>query len=452
MPTSRLVPWSLASLLVVLFALAATSCGEGTSAPPIVAFTVPKNPHLANSTWPIFHRDSYAQHSSELSAPTGARPITFTTVTGLTGLPIFTLFDSHGDIFSVVRNLSASRVCKVTAATLTVVDCVDVASTNVFGGAYAYVDAQDRLVVGSGQAVLRYTDVAGKLVNDTTVDVSAALDAGEALAAVTVRYSGELVFAGDHGSIGMMPGDLSGPPTATLKLAGEEISNAISTDTDGAVYAVTSRFLHRLDVAGSTFVDTWKDPIAASSTTPRPGRLGIGSGTTPSLVMDDMVTVADDADSMNLVVVRRGVDVGTQAREVCKVPVFDGPATTDNAIVVAGRTLILEQNLDGYGGVARFDVGTDGTCTRTWVSPVVGPSCVPTLSKATNLVYVYTNDPATGDWGLTGLDLATGATRFHAVTGSGTLYDNHYAAVTIGPDGRVYIGTFGGLIVFEEMP
>ena len=448
----RLLGLRYCVLAVASACVLAASCGDEPVAPPIVEFVVPSNPHLADSTWPIFHRDSYAQHASDLPAPTGAHPIDVRTVTRLTGIPIFVLFDSKGDVFTVVRGFSNSRVCKISHDTLALKSCVDVLSGNAFGGAYAYLDDADRLVVGTGTTISRYEDTDTGLVATTSIDVTTALAAGEALAAVTVRYSGELFFAGDLGTVGMMAGDLSAQPTSTLHFDGERVSNAITTDTEGGVYLVSSAYLRRVDAVGGVLVESWKEPIEASAETPRPGRLGTGSGTTPSLVMDDLITVADDADSMNVVVLRRGTDAALRGapRPVCKVPVFDGPATTDNAIVVAGRTLILEQNLTGYGGVARFDIGEDGTCARTWVSDVSAPSCVPTLSKATGLVYVYGPADETGEWSLYGLDLATGKTRFRAPVGVGSLYNNLYAAVTIGPDGRVYLGTFSGLLVFSE--
>ena len=440
-------PQKVAPLLALVALL---GCDDSASAPALVPFSVPKNPYLADSTWPIFHRDTYAQHSSELPAPTGRHAITMDTV-ALPGLPIFVLFDPAGDILVVVKGLGISRLCKVRRATLENVACVDLSNGQTFGGAYGYVDAQGRAVIGTGNSLQRWRSTETTLELDASVDLSTALGSMETLAAVTVRYTGEIAFAGTDGTVGIVPADLAGPPIDVVHNPGETISNGITTDVDGGIYVVSDPYLRRYDLVAGKLVEGWKIPVEASSTTPRPGRLGTGSGTTPSLIMDDRITITDDAESMNLMVARRGLDAPGE-RTVCKVPVFDGPATTDNAIVVSGTTLIVEQNLTGYGGVARFDPRDDGTCQRTWVSPVVGPSCVPTLSTATNLVYVYTYDESTDEWGLTGLDLRTGRTRFHFVAGSGFSFDNLYAAVTIGPDRKIYLGTIGGLRVFSEAP
>ncbi len=452
----------------ILVATSATGCSDDTGAPPIVPFTVPTNPHLASSTWPIFHRDSYAQHSSELPGVEGRGEVSATIVPMMgMGFPVFTLFDGNGDIIAVLKTLGGANLAKVDRETLTIVDIQVLPSSascaadplqcvggGLFGGAYGYVDDEDRAVMGVGTTVQRWNTTVDPMVREDLVDVSSSLGATEVLAGITVLYSGEILFVGDQGTVGLLPADIeSSTVLDTLAFPGEEVANGTTVDETGGIYLVTSEKLRRLSYVGGELAVAWEYHVGAPYAQPRPGRLGIGSGTTPSLVMDDMVTITDDETSMNLRVVRRAIDTAGAPREVCNVRVFDqDEATTDNAIVVAGRTLIVEQNLEGRAGVARFDVMADGSCRRTWVSDVMGPSCVPTLSTATGLVYVYTYEPETDAWGLSGLDLATGRRRFFAEAGTGLAYDNRYAAVTVGPDQRVYIGTFAGLAVFEDVP
>jgi hypothetical protein len=35
-------------------------------------------------------------------------------------------------------------------------------------------------------------------------------------------------------------------------------------------------------------------------------------------------------------------------------------------------------------------------------------------------------------------------------TGTGTLFNNHYAAVTLGPDGSAYVATLGGMVRIRD--
>lgn len=441
------------ALLLALSSISLTpACGGGDGAPPILAFTPPHNPYLAPTTWPIFHRDSYAQHSSELRAVEGRGQVDFAIVP-TQGVPIFTLFDTNGDIVVVVKNLTGGQLAKIDHETLTVLETQSLTGNGVFGGAYGYLDANSHAVVGIGQSVQRWDPATTPMTQLQNVDLAGDLAAGEALAAVSVSYDGFIFFAGDMGTFGVLPESLASGTIDTVTFPGESISNGFTVDEEGGIYLVSSQKLRRLAWNGSALSVAWEYAVGEPYTTPRPGRLGTGSGTTPSLIMDDMVTITDDEQSMNLRVVRRGLDadLGGAPREVCNVPVFDGDATTDNAIVVAGRTLIVEQNLEGHSGVARFDVSDTG-CRRTWVAEDVhAPSCVPTLSVPSKLVYVFTQTPDE-DWGLTALEVDTGRVRFTEIVGNGIAFDNRYAAMTIGPDERVYVGLISGLAVFWDVP
>ena len=86
----------------------------------------------------------------------------------------------------------------------------------------------------------------------------------------------------------------------------------------------------------------------------------------------------------------------------------------------------------------------------TWTnSDVVAPTSVAKASLATGLVYAYTKRPTwwgVSAWYLTALDIRTGRHVFSVRTGTGTLMNNHYAAITLGPDGSAYIATLGGMV------
>ena len=41
---------------------------------------------------------------------------------------------------------------------------------------------------------------------------------------------------------------------------------------------------------------------------------------------------------------------------------------------------------------------------------------------------------------------ATGDTVFTVRTGTGTMFNNHYSAVTLAPDGSLYVATLAGMV------
>jgi hypothetical protein len=78
---------------------------------------------------------------------------------------------------------------------------------------------------------------------------------------------------------------------------------------------------------------------------------------------------------------------------------------------------------------------------------------VPKLSLAGGLVYAYTK-PARGDgvdgWYPTAIDVRTGRTVFKRLGAAGTTFNNHYAPVTLGPDGSAFLGVLGGIVAWRD--
>jgi hypothetical protein len=202
----------------------------------------------------------------------------------------------------------------------------------------------------------------------------------------------------------------------------------------------------------------------------KPGQINAGSGTTPTVLRPDYVAITDNADPMNVVVYRRSPTLPAgQSRIVCEVPVFAaGGSDTENSIIGAGSSLIVENNY-GYHitstvngavtapGVSRVDIDPDGSgCHVVWTSSERAPSAVPKLSLKAGLIYTITKDPdpvnVTADaffW--TAIDFHTGATVWKRLLGTGGLFNNHYAGVALGPDGKTaYVGVVGGLAAVRD--
>ena len=232
------------------------------------------------------------------------------------------------------------------------------------------------------------------------------------------------------------------------------------------MYVVTEKKLYRFAAQpdGTPRV-VWSETYRNSGIA-KPGQVGPGSGTTPTIMESGRVAITDNADPMNVVVYKRGVTV-RGSRVVCEQPVFrKGASATDNSLITARNSLVVENNY-GYSspqavnggnstapGIERVDVDKDGTgCHTVWKSNTVAPTVVPKLSLATGLVYAYTKPPRkdrADAWYLTALDFCTGEHRFSRLAGSGFGFNNNYAPVTLGPDGAAYVGVLGGLVRFAD--
>jgi hypothetical protein len=170
---------------------------------------------------------------------------------------------------------------------------------------------------------------------------------------------------------------------------------------------------------------------------------------------------------MHVLVYRRAKQV-TGSRLVCAEPVFQpGNSSTENSLVATDKSIVVENNF-GYKsendtqngrttkpGLTRIDVDSDG-CQTVWTNEQESiPTVVTKMSLANGLIYTYTKPkgPANTDaWYLTAIDFETGTTAFKQLAGTGILFNNHYAALYLGPNGTAYVGVFGGIVAIRDTP
>nr|MDQ3935032.1 hypothetical protein [Actinomycetota bacterium] len=331
-------------------------------------------------------------------------------------------------------------------------------------GGYFYLDHLDRVVTLTNDKrllVIRTTDPPGFAI-EREYDLAGHIPLGDKGFSALPDWSGRYWFVSSSGVVGTID---PGSGAVRVRAMGEGIQNSFAVAEDGAVYVVTDRALYRLDAGpdGGPEV-TWREGYPSTGQQ-KPGQADAGSGTTPTVMAGGMVAITDNADPMNVRVYRTAPGV-PGPRLVCSEPVFQaGASATDNSLIAAGNSLVVENNY-GYSGpaateggastspgVTRVDVVGDG-CRPVWTSNERAPSVVPKLSLANGLVYVYTKDPSEGRddlWYLTALDFRTGQTVFKQLAGEGLGFNNNYAPITIGPDnGAVYLGVLGGLVMLRD--
>ena len=105
------------------------------------------------------------------------------------------------------------------------------------------------------------------------------------------------------------------------------------------------------------------------------------------------------------------------------------------------------------GGVAKVSINPDHSCQVDWTNPIVSPTPVTKVSLGNGLVYVYAKPKSSfldDSWYFAALDVRTGATRWTQRTGNGIQWNNHYAAIYLGPDGAAYMPTLTGMIRFKD--
>ena len=452
---------------------------EGTAAEPrtVRSRPVPQHPHLAANGSSSMHNDAYATDAYAGGGPLGRDLGVSSASYGVEECATMS-FDRRGRIVALCGGLEGSRLMMLDPDTLDVLAAHPLPprkpSTeatpleDLCGGAYFYLDEDDRAIVETTDAqvwVVAESDTplgTPAFTLERTYDVSAAVPQGDCLIALMPDWDGLIWFVTQKGGVGTLDPD-SGRVRST-RLAGELIVNSFATDETGGVFIVSDHALYRFDSGrrGGPVV-TWRERYDRGSAE-KPGQLSQGSGTTPTLVGDDLVVITDNAEPrMNVLSYRRGAAPGDH-RRVCRQPVFTrGASATENSIVAIGRSVIVENNYGYTGpastmsgsstapGIARVKVGRD-SCGTAWTSKETAPTSVPKASLANGLLYVYAKPPglAQDPWYFTAIDVRTGRTVYRRLTGTGTQWNNHYAAIYLSPDRAAYIATLAGVVRLQD--
>ncbi|MGZ9935136.1 hypothetical protein ACXNSR_35275 [Streptomyces sp. NC-S4] len=464
--------------------------GHAVAPRPVTVPPVPQHPFMAANGSSNVHGDAYQSDTHEGPGPTGRDLAVRSRLQG--GLCGSVTFDSRGRIVTVCMTPGLSPRLMLldphdlaAVASLTLPGRTGTSPTEVSGGGYFYLDQLDRAVVPAKDGTVQVVAVRGDaLVPQARYDLGPVIGTS-GIVSVLPDWSGRMWFVTAGGVVGVL--DPATGAVSTHVLLGETIANSIAVDESGGVFVVSDHALYRFDFdasAGGRPAVTWRAAYDRGARH-KPGQLGRGSGTTPTLIGPasgpdgGYVAITDNADPrMKVLVMARG-KAGPE--KVCEQPVFaPGRGADENSLVAVGGDLVVENNygyvvedhallrgvlggrqVDTEPGLARVHVDyTTRTCSLAWSDSTERvPSVVSKVSLATGLLYTFTHPSADelrsarragtaapDAWYLTALDVRTGERVWSRLVGSGPLFNNHYAPVTLGRDGSAYVGVVGGLV------
>ena len=449
-----------------------TYAGAPAVANPIASFPVPQNPYMSPNGTNSIHDDAYATDSYIGSGPLGKRPIVQSAFYGVDECATLT-FDAHGRIVGLCVQTGGPVLQMINPTTLAIMGRYMLPPrnpltgknplTDLCGGAYFYLDNQNRVVVATTKRTIQVVgEVGNGFALQHTYDLTSAIPSTDCLIALMPDWSGRVWWVSSHGVVGNVNPNTDAVHSVTL--TGEIIDNSFATDETGGVFIASDHAMYRFDAAADgTPLVTWRQTYDRG-TRQKPGQLAQGTGTTPTLVGTDYVAITDNADPrMNVLVYQRSAASGGAL--VCGAPVFAaGASDTENSLVAVGNSLFVENNYGYTGptatllgattkpGIARVDFTPSGQCTVPWTNDEIAPSSVAKASLGNGLLYVYSKPKAllVDAWYLTAIDLRTGKSVFSRLTGTGVGFNNHYAAIYLGPDKSAYIPTLAGLVRIRD--
>jgi hypothetical protein len=464
--------------------------------PQVIATTpVPQSPYMAPNGRSELHTDDYQSDTYPFAGPLGHSPQANSTFLAAECGTV--TFDARGRIIVVCIGIVRPVVYLMDPDSLETLATYNLparggVSGNFGSGGYFFLDNQDRAVIPTrGRDIYWIKENAQgmQFALDHTCknNLPGMIPADQAINSVIPDDHGLLWFTTSGGSdlaaepamVGTVHPDPSDMNSCTVKLftlpAGEQIVKSLGADPDpsrGGVFIVSTYQMYRFDpAADGTPTVTWHEAYDRG-TGIKPGQRYQGSGTTPTLVGTDFVTINDNADvQTHVLVYRRGAQT-SEPRLVCAVPVFQpGKSDSFNSLIATDKSILIENNW-GYvdlsstvfgrttePGIARVDLSDDrNSCSAVWTNTEESvPNVVSQASLATGLVYTYSKDPSPADarytapWYFTAVDFKTGETVFKVLAGTGVFYNSNYSGVYLGPDGKTgYVGVVGGLVRIHD--
>lgn len=278
----------------------------------------------------------------------------------------------------------------------------------------------------------------------------------------------------------------------------EEIQNSFAVGRDG-VYIVSSVALYKLRFNDQTktiemdpnWAKTFQesgDLIYPNDGTQKKGHLNDGSGTTPTLMDDRFVIIADNDEAQ----INLNIYSQKDGQLVNRFPVFEKDSSACENSVVAYRNSLFIGNTYNYtdpfdyndtpGGIDRYDLNPESgkfEKVENWPAEHVdGKTATPKMSTTTGVIYVYNrqeeSDRGHHDWQLTAIDYETGRKVFYIrpefkkgefndniffLLKSFSLglknydkkvFNNIWATYTFGPNQSIYIGAYRGFLKFSS--
>jgi hypothetical protein len=343
-------------------------------------------------------------------------------------------------------------------------------------GAYsliAKVNGEEQFIIAKRNAASVFRAAPSGDIEAIRSHIITAVQEDDRLIGLSLTYDGWLIYVTKKGWVGALTLDFSReiPP---IKLPGDQsldISNSFAIDANGGIYIVSSQFMQRVnwDPASETLKLAWNTPYDTGDPIPQPGRLGAGSGSTPSLMGNATdgwyVVITDGAKLMNIDVFDAETGVLLASAPVN----FGDPSiqkvTSEQSVLVSDWRAVVVNNqykskhpiLLGEAPMGiqqfRFDPVTK-TLTSTWhINHISVPNGIPTMSQTSRMMYAIAKKQLStkkiSAWGLVGIDWDTGKEVFFKEAGTGLKYNSAYAATEVGLDGEILSGTALGIVRFR---
>lgn len=433
----------------------------------------PGNPFMGPEGTSTMHGNAASSDATYNAGP-GAGPLTINQTSQPAVFPTI-LMGSDGLLVAVgTRYLNQTPYAYLldpkSLAVLASMKLVKSTTSDLAGGIYSYLDAQNRLVLVNASGYLQRISHTQQSNGSWSLTVTESINIGYPdVVGLVPDYQGRVWFAtaqGTSASTGAVVGyyDPSNGQISSLTLpAGEEVANSISSAPQGVAVATTYA-LYLFRAADGAATQVWRQAYDRGPAR-KPGQLSWGTGATPTFFGPvtgyEYLTITDNASPQENILV-----YSTQSgKSIGSVPFLTANVNsgTEDSAIAMGNSIFVPSTY-GYvyppsattgpsepatapfvGGMQRVDVLPGGAgLTTVWTNQTLPSTSVPRLSAKDNLIYTVVVN-SSGAYSLVTVDPATGLPMSSTLVGSSSDDNTLQMVGTIAPGGVLYQGTINGL-------
>ncbi|MEM1322524.1 MAG: T9SS type A sorting domain-containing protein [Bacteroidota bacterium] len=462
----------------------------------------PSNPYLADTPWPLFHRNNYAQASSCITGPLPGDSLIIKSKTNIRGgtSPWVYLSDQYPNGERVLLYSNSSFVFKFIddGEQIITIDSLRIDFDVFTSFGWNFLLTNDKIWYTYDP---KYDPAEGestrlfKLSDEDTDDpysdivVLDTFDFGDydinRVQHYTISYDGHIVFHSDnneeesYGTVGVISQDFELLDTLRYATTADEITNhnAFPIDENNSFYVTTNKRLIRFDWNGSDLSIAWEAPYDFVNDGPT-GTFAEGSGTTPTLLgwgpgNDKLVVMSDGHAKNNLLAFWRELPAGWTGRpgmdihfaDSIRIPfaeTFDdafqsienSPTAFGYDIAIAQYNGFLGYDCENEKGVQKISWDTlNNEFNIAWANDSINMNGVLTYSEGADLVY-GSGKESDCNYYYYGLDWQTGEIVLRLLLGpEGTFFDDPFYDAgnnnIIDEEGNIYFPGGNALIKLE---
>lgn len=455
--------------------------GDPSESRPLAVIDHVQHPFLAESQRSSMHGGAQNWDINTYPGPLGHKTTSkhrkFSNVIGVA--PNIS-FDSQGRLITVSIKLNRIELHLLNPETLETIAMLELppkaSASDNSGGGYFHIDSKDRVLLAPANDTISIYEISEssgspKWQLAQQYNITGLLPEGTNIHDVIPDWSGNLWFVTGGSFLGYRDHDTGAFYTYELPEEGETIQNSFAVDEEG-LYVVSTDAIYQFQINADTKEPfySWREDYD-NGAVQKPGTLSHGSGTSPTLIGDDLVAIADDGDPFtNIVVYQKSASIEGE-RLICKVPLFGrGKSATENSLLVYGNAMVVQNDyghvytgnaLKTSPGIMRVDVREDRSgCDVVWHNETFLSQSLPRLSTETGLLYFYTfqkqkAEDFFGGWYLSAVDWQTGEPLWDRLIGRGTgsmidTLSSVTAPIVLGPNGAAYAGIRTGVIMAKD--